>query len=238
MGKQDPVVYAPSLRSPDFVDLGRLSKLDLSETVDCHGHLRNLCGSPRYRCDLDGGVIWGSAVATTGATYTLLGAAVLFLISLPLACPLSINFTETLNFDPAPVTSFSHKLIYKPQPHDGPVLISVEFQVDCAQGREFIEIMREVRQIRLRNGAYSWRLHEDLTRPNMFRLEVIVPSWNEHLLQQERVTKAEKDLLERAWSLHSGHKPPEEQIYLLVNRELLTPRQCECQPPAAPKTAV
>jgi hypothetical protein len=184
-----------------------------------------------------GGVIWGFAVATTGTTFTLLGAAVLFLISLLLACPLSINFTETLNFDPAPVTSFSHKLIYKPQPHDGPVLISIEFQVDCAQGRQFIENMREVRLIHLRNGAYSWRLHEDLTRPNMFRLEVIVPSWNEHLLQQERVTKAEKDLLERAWSLHSGHKPPEEQIYLLVNRELLTPRQCECQPPAAPKSA-
>jgi len=49
-----------------------------------------------------GGVIWGCAVATTGTTYTLLGAAVLFLISLALAHPLSINFTGGLNFDPAP----------------------------------------------------------------------------------------------------------------------------------------
>jgi len=31
------------------------------------------------------GVIWGSAVATTGTTYTLLGAAVLFGVSLALA---------------------------------------------------------------------------------------------------------------------------------------------------------
>src|ERR1700760_850900 len=59
-----------------------------------------------------GGIIWGSAVATAGITYTLLGAAILFLISLALAGRLSINFTGTLNFDPAPVTSFSHKLIY------------------------------------------------------------------------------------------------------------------------------
>jgi Transmembrane secretion effector len=184
-----------------------------------------------------GGVIWGSAVATTGITYTLLGAATLFLISLALACPLSINFTGTLNFDPAPVTTFSHKLIYAPQPRDGPVLISVEFQVDCAKGREFIKIMRKVRLIYLRNGAYSWRLHEDLTCPNTFRLEVIVPSWNEHLLQKERITKTEKDVLERAWSLHSGQRPPEERIYLLVNRELLTPRQCDCQPAPASKMA-
>jgi MFS family permease len=180
-----------------------------------------------------GGVIWGSAVAVTDITYTLLGAAILFLISLALTRPLSINFTGTLNFDPAPVTTFSHKLIYTPQPRDGPVLISIEFQVECAKGREFIEIMREVRLIHLRNGAYSWRLHEDLTCPNTFRLEVIVPSWNEHLLQKDRITKAEKEVLERAWSLHSGQRPPEERIYLLVNRELLTPRQCDCQPAAS-----
>jgi predicted MFS family arabinose efflux permease len=57
-----------------------------------------------------GGVIWGSAAATTGTSYTLLGAAVLFLISLVLAGTLSINFTRMLNFDPASATSFSHKL--------------------------------------------------------------------------------------------------------------------------------
>jgi Transmembrane secretion effector len=40
------------------------------------------------------GVIWGSAAAITGASYTLLGAAVLFLTSLLLARRLSINFAE------------------------------------------------------------------------------------------------------------------------------------------------
>ena len=114
--------------------------------------------------------------------------------------------------------------------------ITVEFKIDCAHGREFMNLMREVRLIHLRNGAYSWRLHEDLTRPNTFRLELIVPSWNEHLLQKERITMAEKELLQRAWSLHSGDGPPQEQIYLAVNRELLTPRQCDCQPPSAPKS--
>ena len=39
-----------------------------------------------------GGVIWGSAGAIAGASYTLLGAAVLFFTSLLLAPRLSINF--------------------------------------------------------------------------------------------------------------------------------------------------
>jgi MFS family permease len=173
------------------------------------------------------GVIWGYAVVTTGTTYTLLGAAVLLLISLALADPLSINFTATLNFDPAPVTGFSDKIIFTPQPHDGPVSITVEFKVDCAHGQEFVDLMRKVRLIHMRNGACSWQLLEDLTYPNTFRLEMIVPSWNEHQLQKERMTKAEKELLERASSRHTGTTQPEERIYLSVNKELLMPRQCE-----------
>ena len=43
-----------------------------------------------------GGVIWGSAAATAGASYTLLGAAVLFLTSLLLARRLSISVAGNL----------------------------------------------------------------------------------------------------------------------------------------------
>src|SRR5271165_1621150 len=42
------------------------------------------------------GVVWGSAGAIAGASYTLLGAAVLFLTSLLLARRLSINFAGNL----------------------------------------------------------------------------------------------------------------------------------------------
>jgi Transmembrane secretion effector len=43
-----------------------------------------------------GGVIWGLASAIAGASYTLLGAALLFLMSLLLASRLSINVTGNL----------------------------------------------------------------------------------------------------------------------------------------------
>src|ERR1700736_3482214 len=85
-----------------------------------------------------GGVIWGCAATKAGASYTLLGAAFLFLISLRLAAPLSIDFTGTLNFDPAPVTSFSHRLVYTPQPRDGPLPITLEFKIDCARAPELL----------------------------------------------------------------------------------------------------
>src|SRR6202022_1921806 len=54
-----------------------------------------------------GGVIWGSAGAIAGATYTLLGAAVLFLTSLLLARRLSINFAGNLEEGVAAVLSIA-----------------------------------------------------------------------------------------------------------------------------------
>jgi predicted MFS family arabinose efflux permease len=171
-----------------------------------------------------GGVIWGSAVTTAGPAYSLLAAAALLLVSLVLAGPLSIDFTGGLNLSPAPVTSSSYKLLYTPKPNDGPVSICVEFNIDRVRAPEFLKLMRDVRLIHLRNGAYRWQLSKDLTVPSTYRLEITVPSWNEHLSQLERMTKFDKDLLERAWSLHVGENLPAERIYLSMNKDLRLPR--------------
>jgi MFS family permease len=172
-----------------------------------------------------GGVVWGTAAATLGVYPTLIGGAVLLSISLILAIPLSINFTGDLEFDPASVTSFSHKLIQLPQPQDGPVAITYEFEVDRVREDEFMELMRQVRLIHLRNGAFSWRLHEDLTRLNIFRVEMMVPSWTQHVLQRDRMTKAEKNIIEQAKNLHIGEGRVHERIYLCVNKELVSHRR-------------
>ena len=136
----------------------------------------------------------------------------------------SINITSALNFDPAPVTSFSHKLMHTPRPHDGPISITIEYEVDRSRGGELMNILRQVRLIHLRNGAYSWQLHEDLGRSNIFRVELAVPSWNEYLLAQERLTKNEQEIIRMAENLYVGSVPPETRFFLGVNRELHTHR--------------
>ncbi len=176
-----------------------------------------------------GGVVWGAAAATLGLFPTLIGAAVLLSISLILAIPLSINFTGNSEFDPGSVTSFSqtsfsHKLIALPEPQDGPIAITYEFEVNRLREEEFLELMRQVRLIHLRNGAFSWQLHEDLTQFNIFRIEMIVPSWTQYLLQRGRMTKAEKKIIEEAKNLHIGEGPLREGIFLCVNKELISHR--------------
>jgi MFS family permease len=177
-----------------------------------------------------GGVFWGFAATTAGVKYTLIGAAGLSLVSIVLAWPLSINFTEAMSSDPAPIKNFSHKLNSTLEWDHGPVSITMEFKIDGVQRREFVKLMREVRLIHLRNGARGWGLHEDLTCSNTFRLELMVPSWNDHLLQLERVTKAEADILKKAWSLHLGTSPPAQRSYVSMSKELRTTRRCDYHP--------
>lgn len=167
-----------------------------------------------------GGIIWGSSASMWGVTVTLLGATVLLLASLLLLFWLSIDFTYELKFEPAAVPGSCHRFIHVLQPHDGPISVTMEFEVNYSRGREFLERLREVRLIHLRNGAFSWRLHEDLDRANTYRIEMMVPSWTEYLLEQERLTKSEQEAIEKAWALHTGENPPVVRHFLCVNREL------------------
>jgi hypothetical protein len=77
-----------------------------------------------------------------------------------------------------------------------------------------------VRLIHRRNGAYRWRLDEDLTRSNIYRIEMMVPSWSGYLLQRERLTKTEQETIKKVWRLHVGEDVPGERYYLCANREL------------------
>jgi MFS family permease len=167
-----------------------------------------------------GGIVWGFSSQVAGVNVTLVVAAAAMAFSLLLAIPLSINFTTSLSFDPPPISCLMMPLVNNPQPRDGPVAITFEIEVDRMREREFLRLMREVRLIHRRNGAFAWRLDEDLTRSNIYRIEMMVPSWTGYLLQRERLTKVEQETINKVWHLHVGEDVPQERYYLCVNREL------------------
>jgi Transmembrane secretion effector len=69
----------------------------------------------------------------------------------------------------------------------------------------------------LRNVKFTLK---NLTRSNIYRIEMMVPSWTGYLRQRERLTKAEQETINKVWRLHVGEDVPEERYYLCVNREL------------------
>jgi hypothetical protein len=179
-----------------------------------------------------GGLVWGGAAASLGVRFTLMAAALLLLSSLALAFPLSIDFTGRLNFDPGLPRREYHAMLNTPQPDDGPVTITFNFHIDAVNRELFMDLMREVRLMHLRNGAFTWRLDEDLAECHVFRVEMLVASWSEHLLQHERITREEQRNLERAWSLDVRPDGPVVKHFISVNKELLGgKRQSPCPPP-------
>jgi len=178
-----------------------------------------------------GGVIWGLAAHNAGIVPTFLGAAVfgillMIIVRIVPGLQISIDFTKSLTFESAPDSVFGQSLdrSRSPAPQDGPVSITAEFKVDPTRRDECIELMRDARIIFLRNGAHRWHLYEDLQQANKFRMEIVVPSWKQHLLQRERMTKTEKDVLIRLRGLRTDPNPPEEWISLSVEKEVLNRR--------------
>jgi len=108
-----------------------------------------------------------------------------------------------------------------PEAQEGPLSITTKFQVDPDHREEFLDLTSSVRLIYLRNGAYGWHLKEDLAEPNRFEMEVIVPSWTQHLRRHERMTKNEVAIIHRLYSLHRGQNPPEELTCLNLDKEVL-----------------
>ena len=168
-----------------------------------------------------GGVLWGGAATYVGLGPTLVGGALLLTASLTLAIPLSINFASSLNLDPAPLKT-THEFPLTPEPDDGPVTVTRDLIIRPEDREEFLALVKEYRLIFLRNGAFLFRVGENLEHPGTFRTEMLVSSWAEHLRQFARMTKAETELVERVWAMHAGDEDMVVGHYLPANR-LWTP---------------
>jgi quinol monooxygenase YgiN len=85
-----------------------------------------------------------------------------------------------------------------PEPDQGPVLVTIEYRVDPARREEFVAAMRDVREMRRRNGAFFWELFHDSAHPTRFLETFMDESWVEHLRQHERVSVADRETQRRA----------------------------------------
>jgi hypothetical protein len=164
-----------------------------------------------------GGILWGWSATSFGLGRTLVGGAILLMASLLLAIPLSINFAHSLNLDPSPMSA-AHDFPFEPKPSDGPVTVTVESVIRPEDREEYLSLVEQLRLIFLRNGAFLFRVDENLENPGTFRTEMLVGSWAEHMRQHSRTTKAETEIAERAWSLHAGEGEPVVRHYIGANR--------------------
>jgi quinol monooxygenase YgiN len=80
---------------------------------------------------------------------------------------------------------------------DGPVLVTIEYEVDADQADAFVHVMRQYEHVRRRDGASRWGLYRDTEVARRYLETFVVGSWAEHLRQHERLTQADRRLEEQ-----------------------------------------
>ena len=161
-----------------------------------------------------GATLWGYVATAFGLPIAFTAAAVGLLCGLAATHRLRIVKGEELDLSPSvhwPAPNLAKELA----PHDGPVVVTVDYNIDPKNLSHFLRVMRRVRRIRRRDGAISWGLLANVERVNHYTETFVVESWVEHLRQHERVTVADRAVLERAREFHLGAEPPNITHYVV-----------------------
>jgi MFS family permease len=95
-----------------------------------------------------------------------------------------------------------------PQAGDGPVMVNIEYIIEPEQANAFQAAMRDVRRMRLRNGAIAWGLFQDVHDEHRYIEYFIDATWLEHLRRRERVTVEEQEFNRVARAFHRGNGSP------------------------------
>jgi len=89
----------------------------------------------------------------------------------------------------------------------GPVLMTATWEIERPDLERFMEVMKEVRLVRLRTGAYRWRLYRDAGDPHRLTEVFLTRSWEDHLAQHRRIDDASREVLERARAFGKSDGP-------------------------------
>ncbi len=154
-----------------------------------------------------GSVVWGVVGERYGVAPALVCGSVAMLAELAayryrLADPASAQTDPAPGIWPEPSTAFPINA------DAGPAMITVEYRVNPGRAEEFVSAMRELRTIRMRDGAVSWGLFVDTVEPDRFVEYFVTETWIEHLRQHERVLASDVLLDNRVKSFNLGPAPP------------------------------
>jgi Transmembrane secretion effector len=126
-----------------------------------------------------GSYAWGAVATRAGLHAALVGSAVVLgvvalgILALPLLPCTGILSVDISTAWPSPT------LVFEPRPQDGPVPVTVRYQVPPENLYDFTEAMRTVRRSRLRTGGHSRRLYHSVGQPDTFLERFTVASWTE-----------------------------------------------------------
>jgi len=146
-----------------------------------------------------GSTLWGVAAEHTSANTALLFS------SFGIAACLALPVVARLPAARGSLEAWNHwgklSMVTKPEPDEGPVLVTIEYRVDPQKVPEFLDALHDYQRIRRRDGAMRWGIFYDAENPGVYLEDFVVGSWAEHTRQHDRFTVADRKFEERVLSL-------------------------------------
>jgi hypothetical protein len=147
-----------------------------------------------------GSAFWGAVAAREGIQPALFWAALGIIATTALGLVARLPDTTT---DVSPWNHWRMPAIVedvRPEFDEGPVLVTVEYDVNPDRIDEFLRAIQERGRVRRRDGAFQWHVFRDVEQADRYVETFLVSSWVEHLRQHERSTKADREVEERLQS--------------------------------------
>jgi predicted MFS family arabinose efflux permease/quinol monooxygenase YgiN len=152
-----------------------------------------------------GSLVWGEVASLWGLPMSHYLAASGALLTIPLTWRWKLQTGAKVDLSPSmhwPAPIVTEEVAG----NEGPVLVTVDYRIDPKRREAFLKALGSLAHERRRDGAYAWAVFEDVAKPGRFVETFLVESWLEHLLQHERVTRADRKLEEKVHSFL--HEPP------------------------------
>jgi MFS family permease len=160
-----------------------------------------------------GSLVWGHLAEVTSTQTSLAGAALLGAAVALGAARLRL---------PAGAADLSPSMHW-PEPSSseegndtGPVMITVEYQVEEKDVPAFGVAVEALGLSRRRDGAYAWGVFRDTEVEGRHLEYFLVASWLDHMRQHQRVSHADQALQAEIRLLHAGSEPPKVTHYVAL----------------------
>lgn len=89
----------------------------------------------------------------------------------------------------------------------GPVMVLTTYVIAEDQLQDFLDTMSALRLVRLRTGAYRWRLYRNVGDPHRMTEMMVLSSWEQHLRQHRRIDADGAHVMARARQFDAHASP-------------------------------
>ncbi|MDH4060602.1 MAG: MFS transporter, partial [Aquincola sp.] len=160
-----------------------------------------------------GSLLWGQVATWTSVPTAVAAAAGMGVLMLLVLRKLTLGTSADPDYTPQVLANLPDPPV-DVDADDGPVMVTVEYVIDPARAREFVDVMQRTRRARLRQGALSWGLFRDAAQPGRYIEYFVDENWIEHQRRLERFSAFDAELRVERLGFHLGDGPPRARRYI------------------------